>query len=148
MISECVPFRAVPGNMFYKIRLCGSGGEAVWESHVCCFGLAGSPLEPRAAPCAPGAWERAELFLLAHKPSGSTAQAEQIQCAMKTLVLPGSHTAGFPFPALCRILSSVSVDGHVKLQCSGHRPQWCELHVQSCECLEEWNLVPIMRLES
>lgn len=152
----------MPDNMFYKIWLSDSGGEAVWESHLCCFGLAVSSFEPRAAPCAGagscsrGPWSAVPPELgkeLSYSSpltnaSGSTAQAEQIQCVMKTLVPPGSHTACFPFPVLWRILSSVSVDGHVKLQHFGHWPEWCELHVQSCDCVEEWNLVPVMRLES
>lgn len=36
----------------------------------------------------------------------------------------------------------------MELQRSGHRPARCELHVQSCECVQGSNLVPIMRLES
>lgn len=133
--------------MFYQIWLSDSGGEAVWESHLCCFGLAVSSFERRAAPCAGtgsrswGPWSAIPPELgkeLSYSSSltnasGSTAQAEQIQCVMKTLVLPGSHTACFPFPVLWRILSSVSVDGHVKLQHFGHWPEWCELHVQSCD---------------
>lgn len=76
----------------FKHWLSGSGGEAVWERCLCCSGLAVSSFEPRAAcvPLEPG--KELSCWCSLTDGSGSTARAEHVQCAMKTLVLPGRHT--------------------------------------------------------
>lgn len=120
------------GTTFYKLWLSGSGGEQFGKAICAAPGWLSAPLGPGCPVCP---WSLGKSWAVpAHSEgSGSTARAEQIQCVMQTLVLP---------VLLCAELWAV------ELQRSGRRPARCELHVQSCECVQGSNLVPIMRLES